>query len=82
MSKRAKAPQTRNKCNHPVKLCTSYTEANDAARRATAKRRKEHLSQPVNNHVGSFAKPLQKSMFSPALARRWLYMNFRKNGTE
>ncbi len=34
---------------------------------------KEHLAQPIKNHMRSLAKPLQESMFSPALAGGWLH---------
>jgi hypothetical protein len=37
-----------------------------------------HLAQPIDNHMRCFSKPLQESMFSPALARGWLHQNMRE----
>jgi hypothetical protein len=34
--------------------------------------KKKHLAQPVYNDMRRFPKPLQESVFSPALARGWL----------
>ncbi len=38
----------------------------------------EHLAQPINNNMRRFTKPLQESVFSPALARGWLHKKCKK----